>query len=705
LHHAAAPRKRSSERTKECFMATTATHPGARALAILTGQCDGAVALDNVGLNKLHAARYREELLSGYHNFDWWACALPMYHRQLPADLVKELQDFRTRMESVNGSPFTMRRYSNSHFTVVVCFARKDEAKEKVFKITGKRALIWDSGSRSWQVHQVFIPALVQSGMFTLEEEERAAKVVQEIEQYVKERDAYNAKRATTADPIPAMPVNVDIPSMGLAYPPFAFQASGVNHLAPTLATGNVMLADDMGLGKTLQAMILAIHSQLQVVVICPASLQYNWVSEVFKHTKDKTVHVLGSVLRQHKLAEIYGSNASRFCNMRDADYVIMSYERTKNITQDNPDPETAKYHTMRRAIRNEYADCFKTRLCVIDEFHYAKNKLAKRTQNTAAVVRACRRAVAMTGTPIENHPAELWPILCAIGRNRDLCANKAEFDDRFVYGGDYAELHRRLTSAPWYLRRRKVDVLKDLPPKLRGEFVVEMTPAFSAAYANALAGIAVTGQPMSNRLRILTELQTIANAAKVLPVAAYLKDRAEEGKATVVQCTRTAPLKEIKEWLNQNGIAAELLIGETPKLERVAICDAFQAGALKVVLTTLREGITLTAADTLLLLDIDWTPSKITQREDRIYRIGQLATSVSIYRVVAAGIDHHKLEVVASKQEIVSACLDGQPYSITETELVGQVLRRLEEDAGIAHPSQDQPAITADDLRAIDPA
>lgn len=646
------------------------SHPAEQALAILLGQCDGARARDDCGLNKCHAAAWHD----GQRNLDWWVSRLHIYRRQIGDALADECKRYAASLQT---GPFVITgRAADNCLAVSVPFARKEEAKEAVLKATGKRALLWDQNDRCWKIPNKFIPLCLNSGAF-VESEEVSAEV-----------QALCAAPASAAVKPPA-PVNemkacTDATTLGLKSTLRPFQVTGVQVMTAALTQGGALLADDMGLGKTIQAMAIALHFNVPALVICPANLKYNWVAEVFKHHPTKTVFVHNDKLSPSKRRALFNGNAERFCpDARIADFYIVGYEGCADLTVDNEDEATAKFHTMKRVVNPIYQSIMGPRIAIVDECHYAKNTKAARTQNSLALMRACRRTLAMSGTPLKNRPLELWPILCAIGRNREIAKTKSDFYKEFVERGDLPTLHKLLVNSGWYIRRMKTDVLTELPPKLRGELMFDMPASIAREYEMMRNGLTKEGQTVACQLAILTNLQTIANKAKVAPLVTFLQERCDAEKKTVVSSTRTEPLVELQAALRAEGINCETIDGGTSAAERTRLVQEFQNKPdIQVILTTVQEGLTLTAADTLVLLDLPWTPADVSQREDRIYRIGQ-QEHVTILRCVAASIDRHKLNIIAAKQEIVSTILDGKHITITECDLQGQVLAALKKEVG----------------------
>jgi len=466
-----------------------------------------------------------------------------------------------------------------------------------------------------------------------------------------------------------------------LMYP---FQQYGSKTLtAATKGFEGAFLGDDMGLGKTIQAMSVAISHGEKCVVICPAGLCYNWAGEIFKHHPSWSVKIYRDKTNKDSRAGVFGANAKRFTNDLSAcDVLVTSYEGTKHMVMDNPDPETSALEE--KVIVSYYKQYFYNRLCIVDECHRAKNPSAQRSKATIAVMRGCKVSLAMTGTPLMNRPDEIVHILKGIRRFHEIASSDQDFHERYVATGNYSELCDKLHNSGWFVRRLKEDVLKELPPKTRGEMNVLMTPAEEFAYAAARRGLTKKGITTANKLAILVNLQTVANDTKVRPVAEWILDRCDQGLATVIQSTRKDPLHQIHKILQGEGISCAVMDGSTAKSDRQSIQDSFQKGGnkdIQVVLTTLAEGITLTRTDTMVILDFDWSHAYVIQREDRIHRIGQKGT-VKIFRVMAASIDRHKKEVVADKQSMASNCLDHGKNAETEIQFQMEVIRRLEKEA-----------------------
>lgn len=203
------------------------------------------------------------------------------------------------------------------------------------------------------------------------------------------------------------------------------------------------LIADDMGLGKSLQALMAAKELDAKpVLVVCPAPLKINWQRECYKH-----FGIRAEILE--------GTKAPRKGFRRFAPITIVNYEILK--------------------FWRKYIDFMGVELLILDEAHYLKNPEAKRTILTKQISEGVPCVLALTGTPIVNIPAELWPILNIVQPN--LFPSKMRFYRRYCnpqlkpWGWEFKgatnveELHKIL-NAKVMLRRKKEDVLSQLPPQ-----------------------------------------------------------------------------------------------------------------------------------------------------------------------------------------------------------------------------------------------
>jgi len=427
------------------------------------------------------------------------------------------------------------------------------------------------------------------------------------------------------------------------------------------LGAGGI-LADDMGLGKTVQVLAhlhgLKVRGALDrpALVVCPTSLVGNWAAETRRHAPALRVLALHGPDR-----------ANHFDTLDRYDLVISTYPLL---------PRDAEV-----LIAQRFA------LLVLDEAQQIKNA---RTQ-AAAVVRRLqvRRRLAMTGTPLENHLGELWAQFDAV--EPGLLGSEKRFARHYrtpiEKQGDVdrrAQLLRRI--APLMLRRRKQDVLDDLPEKTEMLRSVEIEGRQRELYetlrlaqhqrvreAVASRGLSGSGIVVLDALLKLRQVccdprlvklegaRRVNQSAKLELLLDMLDKLVDEGRRILVFSQFTEMLDLIAKALKKAGIEHLMLTGQTR--ERAALVDRFQAGEVPVFLISLKAGgtgLNLTAADTVIHYDPWWNPAVEAQATDRAHRIGQ-KNPVFVYRLICAGTVEEKIQQLqGAKADLARAVLDG---------------------------------------------
>jgi SNF2 family DNA or RNA helicase len=402
------------------------------------------------------------------------------------------------------------------------------------------------------------------------------------------------------------------------------------------------ILADEMGLGKTFQVIALLLEKSVDgpSLVVAPASLVYNWLNEL---------HKFAPSLKPHLVVGPPETRIAMLNELAPGDIVITSYDLLKR--------DTEQYSGLDFIC------------CVADEAQYIKNA---DTQNAQAIkqIRA-RHRFAMTGTPIENAPHELWSIFDFImpGYLYHSAAFIRKFERPILKGNDEAvtETLRRLVS-PFILRRLKRDVLTELPPKIE---TVEHAPLYSeqrtlynAFLASARDGFfAEAGEKGLEKMQmkllaILTRLRQIC-CHPALFVADYnggsgkfdlflqlMEECKSGGHRVLVFSQFTKMLDILQERLTQSGYALQRLDGSTQKQDRIRRVDAFNNGFGDIFLISLKaggSGLNLTGADTVVHYDPWWNAAVQSQATDRAHRIGQTNT-VQVLNLVTDGSVEEKI-------------------------------------------------------------
>ncbi len=444
-----------------------------------------------------------------------------------------------------------------------------------------------------------------------------------------------------------------------LKVPLYAYQAEGALF---AVRCGRALIGDEMGLGKTIQAIaateILARHFGVtRVLVICPTSLKYQWQSEIKRFSgRDARVLAGGRAQRQKDYAE------DGFCK-------ITNYEKLK------PDLDLIA--------------AWGPDLIIVDEAQRIKN------WNTIAA-RALKRidspyAVVLTGTPLENKLEELISIVQFVDQHRLgptwklLHEHQVKDETGRVTG--YTALEKiGQTLAPVMIRRRKAEVLRQLPARRDQTLLVPMTEAqirFHEENADTVARIvqrwrktrflsdrdqrlltcALQNMRMSCNSTYLLD-QTSDHGVKADEIAALLDDLfvQPEAKAVVFsQWTRSHDI--VIRRLEARGIGYVSFHGSVPSEKRPALVERFRNDPdCRVFLSTDAgsTGLNLQHASTLINMDLPWNPAILEQRIGRIHRMGQ-KRPVQIVNFVSKGtIEEGMLSVLAFKRSLSAGILDG---------------------------------------------
>ncbi|MEW9094939.1 MAG: DEAD/DEAH box helicase [Clostridiaceae bacterium] len=423
------------------------------------------------------------------------------------------------------------------------------------------------------------------------------------------------------------------------------------------------ILADEMGLGKTLQTLAF-IKSQVEEnledrcpsIVICPTSLVYNWVDEVNKFVPElKYVVVSGSKEEREKNIE----------NIKGADLVITSYA----------------------LIRRDFEDYrhIKFSQCFLDEAQNIKNPQSLNAQAVKSI--RADHCFALTGTPIENSLTELWSIFDFIMPGYLFTHRKfsQKYEMPIVKNKDekaLIELNRRIK--PFILRRLKKDVVKELPPKIEHNVIVDMEDEQKKIYASFAAQakkefseeIKVNGFNKS-RIKILsliTRLRQICcdpstfienyngGSGKMEALLNIVENSIEEGHRILIFSQFTSVLKNISEKFKENSIGHLYLDGSIKSEIRGALVKDFNEGKVPIFLISLKAGgtgLNLTSADIVIHFDPWWNPAVEEQASDRAHRIGQKKT-VEVIRLIAKGSIEEKIyKIQEKKRGIIGKVMD----------------------------------------------
>ena len=424
------------------------------------------------------------------------------------------------------------------------------------------------------------------------------------------------------------------------------------------------ILADDMGLGKTLQIIchILACKEDAAsgsaiptgpALVVCPASLVYNWMAELERFAPGlDAVAVLGTkTLRRRAIEAAVGH-----------DVLVTSYD------------------LMRRDIE-EYDQVEFARV-VLDEAQYIKNpgtQVAKAAKRLRSRVR-----FACTGTPIENRTQELWNIfdflMPGVLGTREAFAKTYGSPSE---GGEFTAASRlRALVSPFILRRLKQDVLRDLPEKTESVVYARMAGEQDKLYRANQDRLALQvshelpDEFKRNKLQVLAELTKLrqiccdpalfyedyaGGSAKLDTCMELVANALDAGHKVLLFSQFTSMLDIISRRLTADGIEHFMLTGSTSKEARARLVERFQVGAVPVFLISLKAGgvgLNLTAADVVIHYDPWWNLAAQNQATDRAHRIGQ-QRAVTVFKLICKGtIEEKILAMQESKRELVESVI-----------------------------------------------
>ena len=417
------------------------------------------------------------------------------------------------------------------------------------------------------------------------------------------------------------------------------FQEEGVRAL---IGSDRLLLADDMGLGKTLQVIaalrIMRRRGDIRrALVAAPASLLDQWRGELRKWAPE-----LSAII-------IRGSASDRGWQWQaETDVTLVSYETLRSDFEGN----------IHAPVRRRVWD-----VVVADEAQRIKNR-----NDTSRALKGLNRlrSWALTGTPIENHEEELASILEFVDHDQDGRSK------RYQPGTELFKRHRQLQ-----LRRKKAEVLEDLPEKQVSLLPIELHPSQRASYDKAeqegvvylrSLGREITVQHV---LELITRLKQICNADPLNGESSKLDDIRERLELLVGQGHKALVFSQYTN--DTSGVAAAasqlrefnplVITGEVPPRERPAIIERFKSESRRqALIISLRAGglgLNLQEASYVFHLDRWWNPAVERQAEDRTHRMGQTA-KVNVIKYSCAGTIEERIDaILARKQDLFDRLVD----------------------------------------------
>lgn len=424
---------------------------------------------------------------------------------------------------------------------------------------------------------------------------------------------------------------------------------------------GRALLADEMGLGKTWEALWWCkLHpKKIPIIIVCPANMKWVWEMEVYKLLKIRAVILNGQTPFKKKKG---------FKRHRKKIYII-NYEILKYWVS--------------------YLRKLKAMVLLVDECQRQKSKGAKVTLAVSRLskgietkkkkARRIPHVMAISGTPLLNRPEELYTSLRLV--RPDKFSNYNFFVHRYCrpvwreWGWEYKgatnikELHRKLKRL-MMIRNLKKDVLKDLPDKTRAVIPMEIEnrKEYEEAEGDFITWLTKKSPAKAKRasrakqLVQLGYLKRLAADLKMKMVMIWIEDFMEGSSGKLV--LYAIHKKIIKQIHKQYPHTSVVIDGSTSGKNRKRAVQIFQHNRkIRLFIGNIKAagvGITLTAAHTLVFVELDWVPGNHTQAEDRIHRIGQKNAAMIYYLVAKDTIEEKLCKIIQKKQRILSRVLDG---------------------------------------------
>jgi SWI/SNF-related matrix-associated actin-dependent regulator 1 of chromatin subfamily A len=421
-------------------------------------------------------------------------------------------------------------------------------------------------------------------------------------------------------------------------YPLRPYQVESVKRMIPKKY--GVLLADDMGLGKTLQAIaVVTERKEYPVVIICPSHLKDVWKCEFNKWAPDVSL----TTLKGQKAKPID----------RDAQVVIINYEILK--------------------FWSDELTALDPKIIILDEAHRCKSKDAQCTVN-AKILTDDRYTMLLTGTPLTKNAMDVYTLVSMI--NPHLLGNSTTFKENFVEvetvqywmtvpggqrklmkrekeGGckNVQDLHELLTRTVM-IRRRKEDVLPELPAKTRNMVHVSIN---TAEYKKLKAEAKKEGKDGFGALYKMLGMGKVKHAIEW--ITDYL---AETDEKLIVMVWH----RDVAEALHKAFKDESVLIygGKSTDVKKTLL-DEWRTKKQLLIgnMKSIGEGLTLVESSTILFVELPLTDMSRAQAEDRICRIGQTQVCMYYYLIAMETLEDRIMDLITRKHDDLSKLADGK--------------------------------------------
>ena len=443
------------------------------------------------------------------------------------------------------------------------------------------------------------------------------------------------------------------------------YQLTGVKWLYTLAKTGfGGILADEMGLGKTIQVIyyikqMLKDNENNKFLIVVPTSLAYNW---------DHEFDSFGSNIKRKICVGNKDKRTKMLSDLNDTNVIITTYGL---LREDEELYNNLNFNTM-----------------VIDEAQNIKNNMAGITKVVKKI--NAETKFALTGTPLENSILELWSIFDFIMPG--YLASLTKFQSKYKikdFDEDSEILIKGLSKQinPFILRRKKQDVVKELPDKLINDIYIELKDEQKKLYVAELERVKeemekiIETEGMNKArfliLQLLTKLRQICidpsivydnykdGSNKLEQLESIVNEYIKNNHKILIFSSFKTALNIVKEKLNKAKIKTYMIDGNVQAKDRIEMVDNFNNNDdVKVFLIMLKSGgtgLNLATADVVIHLDLWWNPQAENQATDRAHRIGQKNTVEVIHLITKGTIEEKILELQNKKRILSDKLIDGE--------------------------------------------
>ena len=452
-----------------------------------------------------------------------------------------------------------------------------------------------------------------------------------------------------------------------LVHPLYPFQKEGVEFIERR--KGRVLIGDEMGLGKTVQALAwLELHPELRpAIIVVPASLKLNWKKEIETWVSKHRIQILQGTKSEIKIT---------------GDLVIINYDILKD------------WLPALKAI--------KPKIMIADECHLFKNNAAQRTKAVKALGKVCKHVICLSGTPIVNRPIEMFNAIKLI--DPMIIGSAWQYAHRYCgakhngFGWDFNgatntdELHTKLTSSIM-IRRLKHDVLKDLPDKTRSFVPIELDndSEYQFAENNFLLWVrdekgdeAAKRAANAQALGEIEALKQLAVKGKLKQAISFIENMLLTKNKIVIFATHKFVIDELMNTFNVNipesgdrPARAVKIDGSVKNEDRQKAVEEFQNNPdVEIFVGNIKAagvGLTLTASQDVIFLELPWTPGDLVQAEDRCHRIGQKENVHIHYLLANNTIEEVIAHLLDGKRKVLAEVLDGG--EVDQTSMLSELM------------------------------